>query len=224
MGDTPNAPHRHGNPQCQGHRSSDQAFCRQWPVSVYPLTGNRRWHFKYRFGLRERLISFGVYPDISLKVARERRKEARRLVAMGIDPSMKRQSEKAAGADTFEAIGRERFQKFEPTWAATHSSKIIQRLERDVFPWPGRLPIADISAPEVLTTLRRIEGRGALDTAHRAQQNCSQVFRYAIATGRAVRDPCQDLKGALAPAQHQNYPSLIEPDEVAETFFGPCTH
>lgn len=179
-------------------------------------SGSRRWHFKYRFGGKEGLLSFGVYPQISLKIARERREEARRLVATGINPSVKRRIEKVAQADTFEAIGREWYEKFKPTWAQSHSDKIIQRLERDIFPWIGRRPIAEILAPEVLAVVRRIEGRGALDTSHRALQNCSQIFRYAIATGRAVRDPCQDLRGALPPAKHENFPSLTDPEEVGE--------
>ncbi len=179
-------------------------------------SGGRRWHFKYRFGGKERLLSFGIYPEISLKIARERREEARRLIAAGIDPLVRRRIEKVAQSDTFEAIGREWYEKFKPAWAQSHSDKIIQRLERDVFPWLGRRPITEILAPEVLAVVRRIEGRGALDTSHRALQNCSQVFRYAIATGRAVRDPCQDLRGALPPAKHENFPSLTDPEEVGQ--------
>lgn len=178
--------------------------------------GQRWWRFKYRFGGKEQQLSLGTYPEISLKVAREGREALRRLVALGIDPSTKRRVEKVAQADTLEAIGREWYEKFKPTWAQSHSDKIIQRLERDVFPWLGRRPIAEILAPEILSVLRRIEGRGALDTSHRALQNCSQIFRYAIATGRAVRDPCQDLRGALPPAKHENFPSITDPEAVGE--------
>lgn len=119
-------------------------------------------------------------------------------------------------ANSFEVVAREWIAKYSPTWAKSHSSKVSKRLENDVFPWLGRRPIGEISAPDVLIVLRRIESRGALDTSHRALQNCGQVFRYAVATGRAVRDPCGDLKGALPPAKHVHFASITEPDEVAE--------
>lgn len=113
-------------------------------------------------------------------------------------------------------VAREWFAKFAPTWAPTHSDKIIRRLERDVFPWIGGRPVAEVTAPELLAVIRRIENRGALDTAHRAYQNCGQVFRYAVATGRAVRDPSGDLRGALPPAKHENFASITEPAKVGE--------
>ena len=143
--------------------------------------GGKWWRFRYRFGGKHKSLSLGVYPDVALKKARERRDEARKLLADGIDPGEHRKAKKSAGADraanSFEVVAREWFAKYEPKWAETHSSKIIRRLELDVFPWLGARPIADIAAPDVLACLRRIEARGALDTAHRAQQNCGQVFR-----------------------------------------------
>ncbi len=183
-------------------------------------TGGRLWRLKYRFGGKEKLLALGAYPDVSLKKARERRDEARKLLADGVDPGANRKAQKAAklasAADSFEVIGREWFARFVPTWAETHSSKIIQRLEKDVFPWLGSRPIAEITAPELLTVLRRIEDRGALDTALRAKQNCGQIFRYAVASGRAERDPSGDLRGALAPVRHENFPALTDPVQVAE--------
>ncbi|AIO41434.1 hypothetical protein DM40_998 [Burkholderia cenocepacia] len=147
-------------------------------------TGGKLWRLKYRFGGREKLLALGVYPDVSLKQARERRDEARKLLADDVDPGATRKAQKAArlasAADSFEVIAREWFAKFAPSWAESHSSKIIQRLEKDVFPWLGARPIAEITAPELLTVLRRIEDRGALDTALRAKQNCGQIFRYAV--------------------------------------------
>jgi integrase len=180
--------------------------------------GAKWWRFDYRRPLtRQRnTLSFGTYPDVPLKLARERRDEARQLVARGIDPALKRQAERAAGADTFEAIAREWFRKFEPTWATTHSKKIIRRLEANVFPWIGPRAIEAISPADILTLLRRVESRGAIDTAHRAQQNCSQVFRYAIATGRATRDPSADLRGAIPPPQRQHYATITDPKGVGE--------
>lgn len=121
----------------------------------------------------------GIYPEVSLKKARERCQEARRALAEGVDPGAERATEKAAQSDTFESVAREWFDKFSPNWATTHSSKIITRLEKNIFPWLGARPVNTITPPELLTCLRRIEARGALDTAHRAHQNCGQVFRYA---------------------------------------------
>jgi integrase len=176
--------------------------------------GSTWWRLKYRFFAKEKLLSLGVYPDVPLKLARERRDEARRLIATGIDPSAKRQAEKEASSDTLEAIAREWFVKFSPGWAESHAVKIIRRLERDIFPWLGGHPIATIAPADLLTCLRRIEKRGAVDTAHRAHQNLSQVFRYAVATGRAPRDPAADLRGALPPAQSKHYATITDPKEI----------
>jgi integrase len=176
--------------------------------------GSRWWRLKFRYGGKEKLISLGTYPETTLKAARERRDEARVMLAQGINPSAKRQATKAAPAESFEAIAREWFAKFSPGWAKGHSEKIIRRLERDVFPWIGARPLRDIAAPELLSVLRRIEARGALDTAHRAHQNCGQVFRYAVATGRAERDPSGDLRGALPPVRKGHFAAIVEPAEV----------
>jgi hypothetical protein len=166
-------------------------------------SGGKWWRFKYRFDGKQKRLSLGTYPDTGLKEAREKRQEARRLLATGVDPSENRKAKKAAGtgnvANSFEVIAREWFSRQEPTWVPSHSEKIISRLERDLFPWLGQRDIGTITAPELLTVLRRIEDRGAVETAHRALQNCGQIFRYAIATGRAERDPCPALRGALAP-------------------------
>jgi integrase len=183
-------------------------------------TGGKWWRFRYRFEGKAKMLSFGVYPDVGLKDARERRDAARKLLADGVDPGEHRKAAKAVkverAANSFEVIGREWFEKNRETWAPSHADKIIKRLENDVFPWLGGKAIAEITAPDVLTVLRRIEGRGTLDTAHRAGGNCSQIFRYAIATGRAVRDPVPDLRGALPPARGGNFAAITEPAKVAE--------
>jgi hypothetical protein len=166
------------------------------------------WRFKFRVAGKEKLLSSGVYPDVPLKLARERRDDARRQLASGIDPSVRRKAEKVAESDSFEAVAREWFTKFSTGWAPSHSGKIIRRLEMDVFPWLGSRPVSQVTAPELLSCLRRIEARGALDTAHRAHQNCSQVFRYAVATGRAERDPAADLRGALPPPTSGHFASI----------------
>ncbi|OGA13752.1 MAG: integrase [Betaproteobacteria bacterium RIFCSPLOWO2_02_FULL_63_19] len=180
--------------------------------------GGKWWRLKYRFGGKEKLLALGTYPDTGLKDAREQRDEARGMLAKGIDPSEQRKASKAAGdarnANSFEAVAREWFAKFSPRWALTHSSKIISRLERDIFPWIGGRPITDVRAPELLACLRRIESRGAGDTAHRALQDCGRVFRYAVSTGRAERDPSGDLRGALAPVEGGHFAAITDPKAV----------
>lgn len=180
--------------------------------------GGKWWRLKYRFGGKEKLLSLGVYPDVSLKDARDRRNEARRLLAEGIDPGEHRKATKTMkaelAANSFEAVAREWFAKYSATWVPSHADKIIRRLERDVFPWVGAKPASEIAAPELLAVLRRIEERGALDTAHRAMQNCGQIFRYAIATGRAERDPAADLRGALPPVKQKHLAAITEPQAI----------
>lgn len=202
---------------------------------VTPSEG-KWWRLRYKFDGKEKLLSLGTYPDVPLaghtqkdpvtgkpqkfKGARDLRDEARELLAQGIDPGENRKAIKAAkvdrAANSFEVVTREWFAKFEPNWAASHSSKIIRRFERDIFPWLGGRPIADIKAPELLEVLRRVEARGTLETAHRGLTTCGQVFRYAIATGRAERDISADLRGALPPVKHTNFAAVTEPKRVAE--------
>jgi integrase len=181
--------------------------------------GGKYWRFKYRFAGKEKRLALGVYPEVSMKEARARRDEARRLLANDVDPGIERKVQKAAtverAGNSFEAVAREWFARHSPGWAKTHADKIIARLEKDVFPWLGGRAIAEIKAPEVLAVLRRVEARGALDTAHRVHQNCGQVFRYAVATGRAERDVSSDLRGALPAARHTHFAALTEVSEVA---------
>ena len=179
--------------------------------------GGKWWRWKYRFAGKEKRLSLGVYPDVRLKAARAKRDAARQQLAAGIDPGEARKAEKQsqAGAESFEAIAREWHAQVlaRDGWRATASAS-CGGLERDVFPWLGKRPIAEIKAPELLAVLRRIESRGALETAHRAMQNCGQVFRYAVATGRAERDPTGDLRGALPPPKEKHHASIIEPKRV----------
>jgi integrase len=183
-------------------------------------TGGKWWRLKYRFDGKEKLLSLGTYPDVGLKVARERRDDARKLLADGIDPGENRKATKAAkqerAANSLEVVAREWYAKMAPNWAEHHGDRIIRRFERDIFPWIGGRPIAEVTAPELLAMVRRIEDRGALETAHRALQNCGQVFRYAVATGRAERDPTGDLKGALPPVKGEHFAAVTEPDQVAK--------
>lgn len=183
-------------------------------------SGGKLWRLKYRFGGKEKLLSIGTHPAIGLKEAREKRDDARKQIANGIDPAAHKQAQKASGAmrnaNSFEVVAREWFDKFKPTRNEGHTSKIIARLKRDIFPWLGRQPIDSIGSPEVLAVLQRIESRGAIETAHRAKGDISMIMRFAIATGRAQRDPCPDLKGALTPSVAKHFAAIIEPDKVGE--------
>lgn len=203
-------------PQAKSVRLSDG---RGMYLEISPA-GGKWWRFKYRFAGKERRISLGVYPDVPLAAAREKREEARRQVAAGIDPGEQRKAAKVALVEstenTFEAITREWFGMFSTKWVKGHADKIIRRLELNVFPWLGSRPIKAITAPELLAVLRRVESRGANETAHRALQVCGRVFRYAIATGRAERDPSRDLSGALAPIQEKHFASITEPLAVGQ--------
>lgn len=181
-------------------------------------SGGKLWRFKYRFRGKEKRLALGTHPDVGIKEARKQRDAARKLLAEGVDPGAVRKAQKTAGTDgdTFETIAREWFAKHKMTWAPSHANKIIERLERDIFPWIGGRPIGEIKAPDLLAVLRRIENRGAKDTAHRAHQNCGQIFRYGVATGRCERDPSGDLRGALEPARHEHFAAITEPPKVGE--------
>ncbi|MGC2693184.1 MAG: integrase arm-type DNA-binding domain-containing protein, partial [Desulfobaccales bacterium] len=182
------------------------------------LTGGRLWRFKYRFGGSEKSLSIGTYPETSLAEARQRRDQASALLANGIDPSETKKAQKAAGnqeTETFEIIAREWYAKFSPSWATSHAKTTIRRLELFIFPWVGARPVKTITALELLAALRRIETKGALETAHRVKQVCGQVFRYAIATGRAERDPSGDLRGAIPSVSGKHMATITDPKEIA---------
>ena len=182
--------------------------------------GGKWWRLRYKFDGREKLLSLGVYPDVGLKDARGRRDDARKLLADGIDPGESRKAMKSArmdrAANSFEVVAREWFTKFSATWAANHGDRIIRRFARDIFPWIGGRPIAEVTAPELLTVVRKIESRGAIETAHRALSNCGQVLRYAIATGRAERDLSSDLRGALTPVKGEHFSAITDPAKVGQ--------
>lgn len=182
-------------------------------------SGGKLWRFKYRFNKKEKKLAFGSYPEISLQDARQRREDARRLLANGVDPGAVRKAQKQAKdeeTDTFEVIAREWHTRFTPTWTEGHAATIMDRMERDLFPWIGKRPIAEIKAPELLAAMRRVESRGALETAHRIRTIAGQVFRYAVATGRAERDISVYLKGALPQPQEKHRAAITEPMEVAK--------
>jgi integrase len=175
----------------------------------------RYWRLRFRHAGRERLISLGVYPDVPLKLARERREDARRQIAAGIDPVAKRRAERTAQADTFKALAEEFLAKQKHLSAGT-LRRDRDRLEQFVFPYLGNRPTASIEAPELLDVLKRIEARGTHETAHRTKAICGRVFRYAIATGRAKHDVTADLKGALTAVTVESFPAITEPARVGE--------
>jgi integrase len=180
---------------------------------VHPK-GGKWWRLDYRFQGKRKTLSLGTVPDVSLKEARRKRDEARLILEDGADPSYYRASAKAFGEDSFEAVAREWYEKFQRQWAQSHAVKTLGRLEKDLLPWVGSRPIDAIEPPELLRVFRRVENRGALETAHRIQQISSRVFRYGVATGRCVRDPTTDLRGALPPTQSIHFATITDPKEI----------
>ncbi len=209
------------DPKCKNAKPKDKSYKLTDEKGLYlevMPNGAKYWRMKYRYGGKEKRLAFGVYPEAGLKEARTKRDESRKLLADGADPGETRKAMKAAqvaDVETFEVVAREWWMKNAPTWAENHSNRTLRRLERDIFPWLGNAPIRTIDAPKLLAALRRIESRGAVETAHRTLQNCGQIFRYAIATGRAERDISTDLKGALPPVKGGHFAAITEPKQVA---------
>ena len=196
-------------------------------------TGAGWWRLRYYVGGREGMLSLGTYPDVSLKDARQRRDAARKLIAAGGDPSDARKAEKAATAAKAEAQaladaglpGPGTFEHVARDWLVTvHEAKVSEghaertriRFEQDAFPWLGRRPMADIETPELLTVLRRVTARGAIETAHRLKDACAQVFRFAIATGACTRNPATELRDALPPVPARHLAAIVDPKRAAE--------
>lgn len=178
---------------------------------------SRWWRLKYRFDGKEKRLALGVYPDVTLALARQRRDDARQLLARGVDPGEHKKAAAVAraelGANTFEVIAREWLAKRD--WVPKYRIKVEAWFANDVYPWVGSRPAAELEATDFLSVARRVEARGAIESAHRIMQNCSQVMRYAIATGRAKRDPVADLRGALTPSPENHYAAVTEPVELA---------
>lgn len=182
--------------------------------------GSKWWRLKFRIAGKEKLLSLGVYPEVSLKDARKKCSELREAIAGGIDPGAQRKALKSSiaerSANSFEVIAKEWLENRRDSISSGQLTKIAAMFENDVFPWMGGTPAAEVDAPLVLSVIKRIDQRGARYTAHRAKQRISQVMRYAIATGRASRDPCPDLKGAIPSPREVNFASITEPSKVAE--------
>ena len=175
-------------------------------------SSGKYWRLKFRFGGKEKVLALGVYPEVSLKEARVKREEARRLLADGIDPSLARKQSKVASRlaseNSFEVIAREWHQSQLARWSPIHAQRVIESLEADAFPDLGLVPVAELTAPIMLDALRKIEARGATETAGRVLQRISSVMRYAIQTGRVSYNPAQDLKGALRATKQEHRPAL----------------
>ena len=184
------------------------------------MTGGRLWRMDYRFGGRRKTLSFGEYRHMPLKEARERRDEAKKMLANGKDPGEVKKAQKAAieaaSANSFEAVAREWYGRWKADKAESYTRDVIERLEKNVFPWLGGKPVAEITAPMVLDVLRRIEKRGAVDAAHRIKGSISMVMHYAISTGRAEREPCPDLRGALQSARKKHMAAITDPVKAGE--------
>ncbi len=193
--------------------------------------GAHGWRLDYTINARRKTISLGTYPATGISLARQKADAARQSVAAGIDPSAQRQADKEAASQareadtaaaegaplpgTFEHVAREWFDVRRNEWASTHADKVIARLENDVFPWIGTRPIRQLTPPELLAVFRRIEARGAIETAHRAKDSCSQAFRYAVATGQADSDPTRDLRDALRTPVTRHMAAITDPTELA---------
>lgn len=183
-------------------------------------SGGKLWRFDYRFDGKRKTLALGSNPEISLANARDKRDHARKLLANGTDPSEAKKAVKASKTgvlvNSFEVVSREWAISYFTNKSASHKERTFRRLESYIFPWLGSKPISEITAPQILEVVKRIENLNKLETAHRTLQAASQVFRYAVQTGRALRDPCVDLKGALPATVVKHMAAFTEPKEIAE--------
>ena len=189
-------------------------------VQITP-SGGKLWRLKYRFAGKEKLQALGKYPTVSLSTARNRREDAKTLLADSVDPGevkrIEKQRREVLAADTFEAVARDWFVRHLSQKAESTRDKVISRMERFVLPYIGSRPVAELTAPDILMVSRRVEKNGSLDVAHRVQQEIGQIIRYAIQTGRAVADPTQALRGALPPVKQTHFAAPTEePAKVGE--------
>ncbi len=182
--------------------------------------GSKRWFLKYRTGGKEKQLALGSYPDVGLTAARKARDAAKLQKAAGLDPVQARKVEKLKATnpagDTFQAVALEWHAKQAPQWSEGHAERALRQLERDLFPWIGPRRLSEIEPVELLATLRKIEERGAIETADRGLMLCRQVWRYGVATGRVSRDITADLKGALTPYRGRHFAAITEPVKLGE--------
>jgi hypothetical protein len=183
---------------------------------VIEPTGKKWWKLRTTFVKKANSFSLGEYPTVTLSNAREKREAIRKQIAAGIDPAVSRKSEKAkaGGAGCFEHVAREWHHRFKSKWSEGHAEAILTRLEKDVFPYIGIRPMEEITPPEMLAVIRRVENR-TLETAHREKITCGQIYRYATATGQATHNPVVSLQGALPPVISKHRAAPTDPKEVA---------
>lgn len=190
------------------------------PATKKNKEGSKLWRFNYRFNGKQKQLSLGKYPDVSLAKARKLCQEAREMVASGDDPSEQRKAHReeieALTANSFEVVAREFIKSKENQWTKSNSQKVTRQLEVNIFPWIGKTPISKVTAPELLTVLRRMEDRGILESAQRLRATCGQIFRYAIATGRTEYDIAASLSGALVQPKKKHLPAITDPQQVAQ--------
>ena len=183
-------------------------------------SGGKWWRYKFRFGGKELRLSLGTYPDVGLKDARARHAVERKKLSDGINPADNRKAEKTASklaaTNSFEVVAKEWAKSYFTNKTASHQDRTMRRLESYIFPWLGNKAMSEINAPQILEVVKRIENLNKLETAHRTLQATSQVFRYAVQTGRALRDPCVDLRGALPATVVKHMAAFTEPKEIAE--------
>jgi integrase len=183
-------------------------------------SGSKLWRFDYRFGGKRKTLALGSFPDVSLSDARDRRDAARKLLANDADPGETKKAAKASKVglqlNSLEVVAREWASSYFTNKSASHQQRTLRRLELYIFPWLGSKQISEITAPQILEAVKRIENLNKLETAHRTLQAVSQVFRHAVQTGRAMRDPCVDLRGALPAAVVKHMAAFTEPKEIAE--------
>ena len=207
---------RRAKPQEKAYKLSDA----KGMYLLVSVAGSKLWRLKYRFAGKEKTLALGIYPERSLAEARVKRDDARKLIYDGIDPGVARKQDKRdrqlRSENTFEVVAREWHGKQRAKWTERHADYVLRRLSTDVFPTLGSRPITEINAPELLDVLRKIEARGAVDIAHRAQQTCGQIFRYAVATGRAKYDPSPSLRGALQAADRVRHHAALSAIELPE--------
>ncbi|MDR1535363.1 MAG: integrase arm-type DNA-binding domain-containing protein [Planctomycetota bacterium] len=198
-----------GTGQVQKYADGDGLFLHVTPE------GKKSWRFAYRFLHKQKLLVMGTYPAVSLREARQKRLEARKLLAHGIDPSEARRTARAAAVEaadnSFERVAMEWLDRRGAACGRKHRETLLRRLRNNVFPQLGRRPLRSVSAPELLAVLRRVESRGAVDMAHRTLSVCGRIFRYAVAAGLADRDVAADLRGALGVAARRNFSALTDP-------------
>lgn len=208
--------------QCQAAAPKDKAYKLSDGEGMYLLVkpnGGKYWRFKYRINGSEKLLALGVYDSVSLKQARLMRGEMRQMVRQGIDPAQERKKQKALSeenaANTFEVIALDWYENRKDRWRSRYAEEVITRLKNDIFPEIGNYPIKEIEPPVLLQVIRKIEKRGAYELAKRQLQKCGEIFRFAIAEGKAVRDPSADIKEALKPVKKDHF-AAIDVSELPE--------